>query len=106
MYVHVHMKAMFTCMYVYLLDVPKQQTCMKCSYSAIVTSFALLYTVHTYLLLRNFQQNSCSAQPGQHLPLALHCNYYVHVHMKAIFTCMYVYISTVTYVLYILYTCI
>ena len=39
----------------------------------LVTSFVLLHTVHTCLLLRNFQQNICSAQPGQHSHMQASC---------------------------------
>ena len=41
----------------------------------LVTSFVLLHTVRrcTCLLLRNFQRNSCSAQPGQHSHMQASC---------------------------------
>ena len=71
LYIHVH-----------LLEVPKQQTCMKCLYSAS-NQFVLLHTVHTCLLLRKFQQNSCSAQPGQHSHMQASCCPGQHLHMQA-----------------------
>ena len=45
-----------------LLEVTKQLTCMR--HAVLVTSFVLLHKAHTYLLLSNFQQISCSAHIG------------------------------------------
>ena len=60
-----------TCMYLVLLEVPKQQTCVKCSYSTVlVTSFVLLHTFHVRFLRRIFQQKS---QPAQHSHMQASC---------------------------------
>ena len=58
-------------MYVHLLEVPKQWTCIYIYQVVLETSF--IHTVRTCLLLRNFQQNSCSAQPGQHSHVQASC---------------------------------
>ena len=56
-----------------------------------VTSFVLLYTVHTCLLLRNLvavhsQDSICTCKP--HAVLAVHCNYmYMYMHMYIHCTC-------------------
>ena len=67
----------------HLLEVSKQQTCMKCSYCA---SNQFCITAYSSYTSWNFQQNSCSAQPGQHLHmqaavLAVHCKYYTCMYM-------------------------
>ena len=40
----------------------------------LVTSVIFLHTVHTCLLLRNFQHNSCCTQPGQHSHIQAPCS--------------------------------
>ena len=57
----------------YLLYVPKQQTCTKCSYSAS-NQFCI---VHTCLCKKIVAVHSQNSKP--HAVLAVHCNYYVHV---------------------------
>ena len=79
--------------YMYLLEVHMQQTCMKCSYSVhtvLVTSFVLLHTVHACLLCRNFQQNSCSAQPGQHSHMQSSCCRGCSLQLLCTCTCVHV----------------
>ena len=70
-------------MYAYLLEVAKQQTCMKCSYSAsnqfCITAYSSYMSFAQEIVAVHSQDSIRTCKP--HAVLAVHCNCYIHVYV-------------------------